>query len=250
MRTKLLVDGDILLYEVVHALHKEVVFEDIASLTLDVKEAQAESDIRLASLLNHFGADEVEIAFSWRGEGHWRTDVLPDYKSARKHRPQKPLGFWSLRNYLIDTYECHEWEPLEADDVLGILSTRPGKTRRIIVSTDKDMRTIPGLFAHGWEEGVEEITEEEADRFFMHQTLMGDKTDGYAGCPGIGAVKSKRLLEPLGNLSDMWRTVVATYQAAGLGEKEALATARVARILRHGEYNKETKEIKLWEPPK
>ncbi|NIP35027.1 MAG: exonuclease, partial [Thermoplasmata archaeon] len=30
------------------------------------------------------------------------------------------------------------------------------------------------------------ITKVEADRFWMKQTLMGDKTDGYDGIPGVG----------------------------------------------------------------
>ena len=111
------------------------------------------------------------------------------------------------------------------------------------------MRTIPGLFARGWDAVVEEITEEDADRFFLHQALMGDKTDGYSGCPGIGQVKARRLLDPLVDLSDMWRAVVGAYEGAGLTEQNALQNARVARILRYGEYDRKTKEITKWEPP-
>ena len=34
---------------------------------------------------------------------------------------------------------------------------------------------------------------------------------------------------------------------AGYTEKEALQQARVAHILRHGEYNKKTGKVKLWQ---
>jgi hypothetical protein len=45
---------------------------------------------------------------------------------------------------------------------------------------------------------------------------------------------------------DLWKIVVGLYKEKGFSEKEALQQARVARILRHGEYNKETGEVKLW----
>jgi hypothetical protein len=41
---------------------------------------------------------------------------------------------------------------------------------------------------------MHEITEAQADRFHMIQTLTGDVTDGYPGCPGIGPVKAEQIL--------------------------------------------------------
>ena len=45
----------------------------------------------------------------------------------------------------------------------------------------------------------------------------------------------------------MWSIVVDTYEKNGLGEKDALQQARVARILRYGDYDKATGKVKLWQ---
>lgn len=253
MKTTLLIDGDILLYALVHAHRKEVVIDDVVNYTLDLVTASQAADIFVAEVLEHYDADKTIIAFSYRGE-HWRKAVLPEYKAGRKmlDRVEKPLGYWDLQAYLKETYAFEEWEPLEADDVLGILATQPQKAlpgRRIVCSIDKDLRTIPGYYAGSWDGGVEVITEADADRFFMFQVLTGDPSDGYKGCPGIGKVKAKVIIDPLEDMHDLWNAVVLAYTGAGLTEADALQQAQVARILRHGEYNRETQEIKRWTPP-
>jgi len=42
--------------------------------------------------------------------------------------------------------------------------------------------------------------------------------------------------------------VVAAYNKKGLSEEVALENARLARILRNGEYDTDTGEVKLWNP--
>jgi DNA polymerase-1 len=49
-------------------------------------------------------------------------------------------------------------------------------------------------------------------------------------------------------LLDLWDKVLQAYDKKGYTEAEALQQARCARILRHGEYNKKTGEVKLWQP--
>ncbi len=69
------------------------------------------------------------------------------------------------------------------------------KGEKIIVSLDKDMKTIPGFHYNQKhpELGIFEVTPKEADEWHLIQTLAGDQTDGYAGCPGIGMEKASRL---------------------------------------------------------
>ena len=139
--------------------------------------------------------------------------------------------------------------------MLGILATSKKLIdgERIIVSIDKDLRGIPGKLVRNLDDEplvVEEITEAQADYFHMFQTLTGDATDGYGGCPGIGPVKAEKALEPVkDDLAAMWQTVVALYQKAGLSEGVALTTARVARICRNTDYNFKEKTVRLWQPP-
>jgi DNA polymerase-1 len=74
---------------------------------------------------------------------------------------------------------------------------------------------------------------------------MGDSTDGFGGLKGCGPRTAEKLLEKNGAT---WSTVVDAYKAKGQTAEDALLTARLARILRHGDYNKETNEVKLWQP--
>ena len=75
--------------------------------------------------------------------------------------------------------------------------------------------------------------------------------DGYSGCPGIGPKRAARILDGVfgdpGGPGD-WDAVVKTYVKAGLSEEEALVQARVARILRWGEYDRKKGKVKLWNP--
>ncbi len=48
-------------------------------------------------------------------------------------------------------------------------------------------------------------------------------------------------------LQKQWELVVKAYEKQGLFEHDALQQARVARILRHGDYNMSTGEVKQWQ---
>ena len=120
---------------------------------------------------------------------------------------------------------------------------------------------------------IREVTQWEADRFHLIQTLAGDATDGFYGCPGLGMTRAATIIDNPVRLvpqdgvktrgvnkgdvvtrwmaeptSDYWACIVSHYRKAGLGEPEALVTARLARILRHGEYDRETEVVTLWTP--
>jgi DNA polymerase-1 len=141
---------------------------------------------------------------------------------------------------MMSKYNTIIYKGLEADDVLGILGTSNPDT--IIWSEDKDLLTVP---ARHWLNGeVATITEEEADYNLAYQTLVGDSTDNYSGCPTVGPKTANKLLSN----GCGWDKVVAAFKAKGLSEEVALENARLARILRNGEYDTDTGEVKLWQP--
>lgn len=164
---------------------------------------------------------------------------------------------------------------LEGDDVMGIMATSPKlQDRSVIVSLDKDMRTVPGThYNPDKDKGPNVVTPAEAHRFWMKQTLTGDPTDGYGGCPGVGDLKAEAILDKPHNLirntrtitkgkrkgqievkwtkggsTDLWTSILAYYRKAGLGEDDAILQARMARILHRDDYNKEEGLIYLWHP--
>ena len=93
-----------------------------------------------------------------------------------------------------------------------------------------------------------QIPQRLADYNFMLQVLTGDKVDGYDGIDGVGIKTAEKLIKKYTNvpLLDLWKIVKGIYKDKGYTEKEALQQARVAHILRHGEYNKKTEKVKLW----
>jgi 5'-3' exonuclease len=139
------------------------------------------------------------------------------------------------------------WANLEADDVISILATdKEMDEETIIVSIDKDFKTVPGIFYDYNRGEYHHPTEEEADNYHLVQAIAGDHTDGYSGVPGIGVTRAERLLEKDGYT---WETVAKCYEKAGLTEQDALMNAWMARLLRAENYSFRTNTIKkLWTP--
>lgn len=249
----LLIDADILAWQAASSVEKVICFEGdscfpVASLT----DALASFDKRLEDIFEALESRRHLLCFSGSMETNFRRSINPLYKSNRQGKP-KPVALQFLRDALCSRPLHTRFSRLEADDVMGILATAPqlAELAPIVVSLDKDMKTIPCRFYDIGkpEKGIQNITEAEADYWFMFQTLTGDSADGYPGCPGVGPVKARQILEEaMDKGPSLWECVRAAYIRQGLSEEEALLNARMARILRHEEYNRETGEVHLWTP--
>ena len=112
---------------------------------------------------------------------------------------------------------------------------------KVIVSEDKDLKTVPCKL---WRSGeLLNITKEEADYNHLFQTLTGDTTDGYSGLRGVGEVKAKTIL-----IVPTWASVEAAFIKAGYTKEDALIQARLSRILRFEDYNFEYGVPNMWSP--
>lgn len=249
----LLIDGDTLIFAASAATEYETQWSDwLWTLHGEFQAALRHLTDALAEIEDQLKPDHIIMAIT--DEENWRKSVMPGYKLHRK-KTRKPITYKPLRDYCHETMDVYQRPMLEGDDILGILATHPTLIpgEKIIVSIDKDMKTIPGKhlnYQHArdagdaWESKVHEVTVEQADRHHLFQTLTGDSSDGYPGCPGIGPVSAKKVL----GAAPLWENVVAAYKKAGLGEGVALQNARVARILRHADYDFKKREVKLWVP--
>lgn len=243
---ELLIDADIIVYQIASVTETAIDWgDDVWTLESNMGDAVKQFDWMILKIKETLSGDKLTLALSDRG--NFRKDVYPLYKSHRKST-RKPMAFATLRQHALDKWAAYLRPNLEGDDCLGILATVKSPNERIIVSIDKDFKTIPGKFynLNRPEEGVVERSEAEADYYHMIQTLTGDTTDGYPGCPKVGPKTAEKILaegEPY------WPRVVAAYEKAGLTEETALIMARCARILRAEDYNFKTKEVKLWIPP-
>lgn len=146
---------------------------------------------------------------------------------------------------------------LEGDDVLGIMATGSeivgGPGNKVIVSIDKDMKTLPCTYFNYDDKKFLAFSEPEADYNHLIQTLTGDTADGYPGCPGIGIKTAEKLLSPClidGDFASTtaWEIVVEQFEKKGFGEDYALSQARVARICRNTDYDFHNSRPILWKP--
>jgi DNA polymerase-1 len=252
-KTLLLIDGDQYLYRGCAAVERDVKWDD-ENHVLSSNEVEAWEVVEgsLKKTLYHFGDDAEPVVCLSEGV-IFRTAIDPTYKGNRKNT-RKPLCYSDLKEKLKASWKCVYFDGLEADDVMGILATKPGPDHKIIVARDKDMQGVPGKL---WD-GVKfySITEAEADYFHLWQTLCGDAADGYKGCPGVGPKGAEKLLKLMPDIVDpelthvewMWGLVVEAYTKAGLTADDALRQARLARILRWSDWDSKKKEPILWTP--
>jgi DNA polymerase-1 len=255
----LLIDGDEFLFRACAAVEKEVKFNVILGevdwneppihvLGSNPVQAREVLDEMLDRVFERFETREHLLCFSTGP--NFRYGVDPTYKNNRANS-RKPLCYVELREQVEADFKCKALPGLEADDVMGIVATTPAVQKRnpIIVSQDKDMQTIPTSV---WRQGeLINVTEEMADYYHLFQTLVGDTSDGYKGCPGVGKVKAAAILDSIvedATPQQRWETVVSVFTKAGLTEQDALTQARLARILRFSDWNSTTKEPILWTP--
>jgi DNA polymerase-1 len=242
---KLLIDGDIIVYQACTANEEAVKWDDnlwTLDCQLEPCITMAENNIYEAG--STLGATEIVIAKS--SKNNFRKSLTDTYKSNRKDK-RKPMAMGDLWSYLADTYQVIEWDGLEGDDVLGILATREPDTT-VIYSLDKDLGTIPASWCRRLEDGVQTTSKENAFYAHMVQTLSGDPTDGYSGCPKIGPVSAMKLLDQCGDdPEEMWAAVVHAYDKQGLNEEYALLQARLAFILTDDFYQNGSPI--MWLPP-
>jgi DNA polymerase-1 len=252
----LLVDADIVCYQYASTNQKSYDWgEGIKSIAVneDFKDVKRQVDDCLKGYLEVTKATDIVICLT-DDSNNWRNKVLPSYKGNRKSTV-RPVLLNPLKDYLATAYPSYKKPTLEADDCLGILSTHPKLIagKKIICSEDKDLKTIPGwLYNPRKDLKPRLVSTLEANLYHMRQTLTGDTTDGYKGCPGAGDKAFDKLLEDWveGDWRDLWDRVVSVYEAKGFTAYDAQTQARVARICRYVDYDFNKQEPIYWTPPK
>lgn len=246
----LLIDGDIVLYQQAWSHQKKFEWDEETTTIYTNEDAAREG---VVSFFNNLYAElkATEMLIMVTGGDNFRKKVCSSYKSNRK-TVEKPLLYPACVEALNEAFPVISEPKLEADDLMGIYATDPllVKGEKIVCTIDKDLRQVPCILYNFTKKKKEVIRDIEADFWFYCQCLQGDPGDGYHGCPKIGKVKAEKILSSAGNTAaDLWAAVVATYESKGLTEDAALETARLAYILRSGDYNFKTKKVKLWIPP-
>jgi len=240
----LLIDADWLLYAACSACEYDIRWDEwIHTLHLEQSDAKSYITHQVNRWQDMTGHDDVVMCLS--SYPTFRHQLLPEYKANRIGK-RKPLGLRDMRQWIDDQYETRCHENLEADDVMGILATNGSYKDPIIVSPDKDMRTVPGRLLRIDKMEFNDVAD--ANRNWMTQAIVGDTSDNYPGLKGFGPVKAEKLLAEHVTLPAMWNAACDAYRKAGSTFADALVNARMARILRHGDYDFSTGTVELWDP--
>ena len=246
MTTTLLIDADVLAYQSAFTAQANIQWkEELWTVHTDLAIAKTWIVDRLETFKKRMKADDFILAIS--DKNNFRRKLNSEYKANRRSK-FAPIGLDPIRAWLAEEYGTVIYPNLEADDVLAILATeRPNrKDKRIIVSVDKDFKSVPCAFYDFNRGELHETTNEQADRYHLIQTLAGDPVDGYKGVPRIGVKSAEKLLDTYGAT---WDTVLNAYKKAHMTEQDALMNAWMAYLIRKDEYNNKQKQIKyLWMP--
>lgn len=237
-----LLDGDVVAFRCAVAVEKTVDWFGCMTHSSNASAAIRNACRMAKAWIDGSGADDGILFFS--DSSNFRKEIAPDYKANRKLI--KPVAYSAVVEALSKRFEVIKLKGLEADDAIGVHMETDGST--IAVSIDKDFKTIPGHHYHPINDHSFVISEKQANFTWMCQTLIGDTIDGYKGCVGYGPKRAQAALAGATNLKTLWTRVVAIYKRNNQTEEAALKQARLARILRKGDYDFDTGTIKLWIP--
>jgi DNA polymerase-1 len=256
------IDADILAYRSCVSVEHDVVWDEDSGLHVvfsDEKQALAVLNDMIRDIshavTNKFIKDACEINWIYclsSPVGNFRKELEPTYKANRKTK-LKPLCYGEVVDYLMRTFGAKSIPMLEGDDMLSLYTSLDQKyegVNSVIVTIDKDLKQVPNTWIYDFvkDEWYWTGDEAEAERFHAYQTLKGDLTDGYSGCPKIGEVKAWKIVEGLSG-KELWDTVIEQYKKAGKDYDYFLTQARLAKMLTNKEYDFKLSEVKLWNPP-
>ena len=176
------------------------------------------------------------------GKGNFRHGIMPLYKHQRKET-EKPKFIDHAREYLVDKWDAVVVDGIEADDAIATEVAFHGVPETtVIVSIDKDMKTINSWIYNFVKDHWTYQTEEGALKFFYTQVLMGDRTDGFFGIPSVGPAKSEKILKGCVTEREMFEATLKAYEDHGMALDDLIVTARMAHLRRY--------EGQLWQAPR
>lgn len=197
---------------------------------------------------------------------NWRDDLLPAYKGTRVSNPIERLKVFSqlpLLNEVINLlgYPQIGVMGLEADDVIGILSSRPRYEgeETLIFSTDHDFyqlldeehthilvpKKVGGAFRKIFQSDIEREYGFPISRWPEYLALGGDKSDNIKPMRGMGPKTAAKLIrqgidleQPLSSqpaviqqkYSEAWEAIQKSYFAARL--PRAWSDSRICTVVK------------------
>lgn len=150
----------------------------------------------------------------------FRHETFPPYKAQRQETPEDiKLSVPYIKRVLeAMNIPVLQADGFEADDVIGTLATEAGRQGidTYMLTPDKDYGQLIGpnvkMFRPRHGGGYDVIGEKEvADKYGIASAsqvvdllaLMGDASDNYPGCPGVGEKTAVKLINQFGNTEEL-----------------------------------------------
>lgn len=150
----------------------------------------------------------------------FRHEAFPPYKAQRQETPEDiKLSVPYIKRVLeAMNIPVLQADGFEADDVIGTLATEAGRQGidTYMLTPDKDYGQLIGpnvkMFRPRHGGGYDVIGEKEvADKYGIASAsqvvdllaLMGDASDNYPGCPGVGEKTAVKLINQFGNTEEL-----------------------------------------------
>lgn len=276
---KLLIDGDILRYEI-GAVCQSV------EVNFGTTYIRPHTELRVRDAVDTFidrvqertDCDGFELFLSAGSNYRDSIAVTNPYKGQRD-KSTKPYHWRTVGEILFADYGALSIHGAEADDALSIFARRDPE-HTIIASRDKDLRIVP-CYHFSWKCGESQpevpvhLVDElgwldarpyksggfklvgEGLKFFYGQVLVGDAIDNYKGCPRVGPVAAVGALASCQNEEELYQSTLTLY-VSKLGPEKGyelmLENARLAWLLEDGEVTHDASDIRispkrLWLPP-
>lgn len=224
------VDGDVICYRAAFATQGKMPFE-----------AQDVVDQLMGYIISetvHFTTDDCfKVFLTGKGNHRYNIAVTAEYKGNRKDKP-KPDNLQPARDYLVENYNTVITSGCEADDMIAMATVGHPPEETVIVSTDKDMKTVP-CWMFNFVKGTYEFSSPwESLVFFYTQILTGDDADNIKGLMGIGPKKAAKILEGATTELELYERCVKAYEG------------NTARVLENGRLlHLQRFKGELWCPP-
>lgn len=174
----------------------------------------------LEEVLKKENPDFIGVAFDVHGPT-FRHEAFPEYKAQREETPDGikfavPVIKEVLAAYNIPVLGC---EGYEADDVIGTLATQAkgiDDLETYMMTPDKDYgQLVSGnvrMYKPRHDGGYDILGEEDIKQKYGIQNtkqvidllgLMGDSSDNFPGCPGVGEKTAVKLITEFGSIEGL-----------------------------------------------
>lgn len=150
----------------------------------------------------------------------FRNEAFPEYKAQREQTPEDIQRSVPIIKDILSAYRIPilQVDGYEADDVIGTMAKRMGAqgVETYMLTPDKDYGQLVGehvyIFRPRHGGGYETMGLTEVKAKFGVKTsgqvidmlaLMGDTADNYPGCPGVGEVTARKLINQFGSIEEL-----------------------------------------------